>query len=52
MQAIGRYRRAFTLSDLPVTMDAPTLVSEGAQTEERGRKAYIEDSSRFFLAFQ
>lgn len=52
MQGIGRYRRAFTLNDLPIAMDAPDLVTEGQECEERAKKEFIEDASRFYLAFQ
>lgn len=52
MQGVGRYRRAFTLNELPITMDASTIVDEGQRLEEQAKKAYQEDQSKFFLAFQ
>ena len=37
--AVGRSRRAFTLNDLPITMDAPDLVSEGLDRREKVKEA-------------
>ena len=52
MQGVGRYRRAFTLTDLPISMDASTLVDEGTRFEEAAKKTYQEDQSKFYLSFQ
>lgn len=52
MQGVGRYRRAFTLNDLPITMDASTMVDEGSRLEETAKKTYQEDQSKFYLSFQ
>lgn len=38
LQAIGRSRRAFTLTDIPVNMDSDSLVSEGKDLEAEGRE--------------
>lgn len=37
--AVGRSRRAFTLNDLPITMDAPDLVSEGLELRDKVKEA-------------
>jgi hypothetical protein len=52
MQAVGRYRRAFTLAELPLTMDAATIVQEGIAAEDNAKKSYFSDASKFYLAFQ
>lgn len=52
MQGIGRFRRAFTLQDLPVTLDASQLTDEGTRIVEESKRMYTEDSSKFFLAIR
>jgi hypothetical protein len=44
---LGRSRRAFTLNDLPITMDAPDLVSEGKERQETARQD-IFDLSKWY----
>ena len=48
---IGRSRRAFTLNDLPILMDADTLVSEGEAIIEKANEAMLDDQ-KFHLAFE
>lgn len=43
--ALGRSRRAFTLNDLPVTMDGDQMVSEGNEKVQTAREALQEQSS-------
>lgn len=38
LQAIGRSRRAFTLTDIPVSIDGNDLVTEGKELEAEGRE--------------
>lgn len=43
--ALGRSRRAFTLNDLPVTMDGDQMVSEGDEKLRTAREALQEQAS-------
>jgi hypothetical protein len=45
--SLGRSRRAFTLNDLPITMDAPDLVSEGMERQEKARQDLFDLTSWF-----
>lgn len=49
LQGIGRSRRAFTMSDLPILMDAEQLVSDGETLEEKALEE-IEKKCKFRLA--
>lgn len=49
LQGIGRSRRAFTLSDLPILMDADTLVSEGENIVEKTEEK-LQNDQRFYLS--
>lgn len=49
MLALGRSRRAFTISEIPFTSDAESLVSEGNQLLSEARDR-IETTSNFHLA--
>lgn len=51
IQGLGRSRRAFTLQDLPVDMDASELVSEGQEIAEGAIEAMVERSHKFSLAY-
>lgn len=48
---IGRSRRAFTLNDLPITMDADQLASEGEALLEKATEA-LQNDQKFYLAFR
>jgi hypothetical protein len=50
LQGLGRSRRAFTLNDLPITMDAAEIASEGAEIVEKTMED-IEDHQKFYLAW-
>jgi len=50
LQGIGRSRRAFTLNDLPILMDAETLASEGDEIMERALEG-LQADQKFYLAF-
>lgn len=50
MQGLGRSRRAFTMSDLPITMDASELSSEGNTLEDQALEA-IKLNAKFYLSF-
>lgn len=49
LQGIGRSRKAFTMTELPITMDGDSLVSDGLQLEEKA-KADMENVQKFYLA--
>lgn len=51
IQGIGRSRRAFTLNDLPILMDADQLISEGEALEEKAKEELVRDEQKFYLAF-
>lgn len=51
LKALGRSRRAFTMQDLPITVDASELVSEGTDLEERVMEDLIENHGKFYLAW-
>lgn len=50
LQGIGRSRRAFTLSDLPIVMDADQLVSDGVEMEDKARED-LKDVQKFYLSY-
>lgn len=50
LQTIGRYRRAFTIQEIPITMDASELVSEGNEMMERAEEDLKENQHKFYLA--
>ena len=50
LQMIGRSRRAFTLNDLPVTMDAPELISEGKELEQEALEE-LGEQSKWYLSW-
>ena len=49
LQGIGRSRRAFTLNDLPITMDADAVASEGKEIFEAA-KENLAQQSKFYLS--
>jgi len=49
LMGIGRSRRAFTMNDLPILMDADAIASEGKEMEEQA-KADLQDVQKFYLA--
>lgn len=51
MQALGRSRRAFTIADLPITLDAAELVSEGERKVEDAMSKIIENDHDFTAAW-
>jgi hypothetical protein len=51
LQGIGRSRRSFTLSDIPITMDADQLYSEGKEIEERALED-IHKNKKIYLAMR
>lgn len=50
LQGIGKSRRAFTLSDLPIAMDADTIVSEGIDLVEKAVEE-MEANQKFYLGY-
>jgi hypothetical protein len=50
LEGLGRSRRAFTLNDLPITMDADRIADEGKELVENARQA-IAQASKFYLSF-
>lgn len=50
LQGLGKSRRAFTLNDLPITMDASEIASEGAELEREAMEQ-MENDQKFYLAF-
>lgn len=51
LQGIGRSRRAFTLSDMPILMDADQLYSEGQQIEEKALEE-IHANKKIYLSMR
>ena len=52
LKSVGRNRRAFTLNDLPITVDADTLVSEGESMEALAKEDMENKSNKFWLAWR
>lgn len=52
LQALGRSRRAFTLNDLPITVDGAELVSEGKQMCDEALNDLIENKSKWYLSWR
>lgn len=50
LQGLGRSRRAFTLTDLPIVMDADTIASEGKEMITEA-KLQMQQESKFYLAY-
>lgn len=50
LKALGRSRRAFVLEDLPVTMDASDLVSEGDDIYKETLELLMNDQSDWYKA--
>jgi hypothetical protein len=50
LSSIGRSRRAFTLQDLPIAMDASEIASEGQEIVDKAIEE-IEDHQKFYLAW-
>lgn len=50
LQGVGRSRRAFTLSELPITMDADQIVADGVDLEEKSMER-MQDFQKFFLTY-
>lgn len=50
LQGIGRSRRAFTLNDLPIVMDAGEIASEGKALEDEVTEL-LKNTQKFYLAF-
>lgn len=50
LQGLGKSRRAFTLNDLPITMDASEIAAEGSELE-REVMEQMENDQKFYLAF-
>lgn len=50
LQAVGRARRAFTLEDLPIAVDAVDLVNDGERLEEKTMEN-IYNTSKFYLSW-
>ena len=51
MKALGRSRRAFTLQDLPIEIDASELVSDGKDLEQETLERLSERDHKFQLAW-
>lgn len=52
MMALGRSRRAFTMQDLPITVDASDLVAEGKALEEEAMEEIKEEKGKWYLAWR
>jgi len=50
LQSIGKSRRAFTLNDLPIAMDAAEIAAEGQEIVEKAMED-IENHQKFYLAW-
>lgn len=51
MVATGRSRRALTIQDIPVAMDASDLVAEGNTLIQEGMQTLTEVNNKFYLAY-
>jgi hypothetical protein len=51
MVSVGMSRRAFTLNELPVTMDADTMVSEGKEIIEAALEDITDTNSKWYQAW-
>jgi hypothetical protein len=51
MIAIGRNRRAFTIQELPIQVDASTMVDEGKTKEETAKREIQENKIKFYLGW-
>ena len=52
MKALGRSRRAFTINELPITMDASELVSEGDEMIRAAEESLVEKEMKLYLAYR
>lgn len=50
LMGIGRSRRAFTLNDLPITMDASDIASEGKELRDQALE-FMVNHQKFYLAW-
>jgi hypothetical protein len=50
LQGIGKSRRAFTMNDLPIGMDADTVVSEGLEMVNNAVEE-METNQKFYLGY-
>jgi len=50
LMGIGRSRRAFTLNDLPITMDASDIASEGKELRDQALE-FMSNHQKFYLAW-
>jgi hypothetical protein len=50
LEGIGRSRRSFTLTDLPIVMDADTIAGEGRELIEKAT-TNMQQTSKFYLAY-
>lgn len=50
LMGIGRSRRAFTLNDLPITMDASDIASEGKELRDQALE-FMGNHQKFYLAW-
>jgi len=51
MIAVGRQRRAFTINELPIQVDASTLVSEGQEKERTAKEEIQNNKIKFYLSW-
>jgi hypothetical protein len=51
LQGIGRSRRAFTLNDMPIAMDAAELTAEGKEIEDAAMETITNAQSKMWLAY-
>jgi hypothetical protein len=48
---VGRSRRAFTLNDLPIIMDASEIVQEGRELYKEVIEEELPKYQKFYLAY-
>ncbi len=51
LQSLGRSRRAFTITDIPITMDSDQIVSEGMEIYDKAFEQLVDNASKFYLAY-
>jgi hypothetical protein len=50
LMGVGRSRRAFTLNDLPITMDASEIASDGKELRDQALE-FMSNHQKFYLAW-
>jgi len=49
--ALGRSRNAFTIQDIPITMDSSEMIAEGKELDEKADQDMTENKMKWWLAW-